>query len=206
MYIRITRDKEVQVTAPSSVPREEVFRFIEEKKAWIQRNLSRMPETVNYDYHQGELHYFLGKRYVLHFYNSKESWLDLQDRQLMVGVSGRVRNRERLYVRLMKEELRQVILRLMNQWIPMMKVVPSDIHIKIMKSRWGSTNVKTGELCFALDLVTKPEECIETVVVHEMNHLLETGHTRRFHRLMKGWLPDYREREKLLSSWPREFM
>jgi predicted metal-dependent hydrolase len=87
-----------------------------------------------------------------------------------------------------------------------MMVRPTSVTVKVMKSRWGSCNVKTGALCFALDLVTKPEPCIESVVVHELNHLLETGHTPRFHALMAHWLPDYKERTKILTAWPREFI
>lgn len=48
--------------------------------------------------------------------------------------------------------------------------------------------------------------CIEGVVVHELNHLLEKGHTRRFHDLMAHWVPDYKERQKILSRSPREFI
>lgn len=52
----------------------------------------------------------------------------------------------------------------------------------------------------------KDGACIEGVVVHELNHLLEKGHTRRFHDLMAHWVPDYKERQKILSRSPREFI
>lgn len=60
-----------------------------------------------------------------------------------------------------------------QKWAETMGVFPGDITIRKMKGRWGSCNVKTGELCFALDLITKDGACIEGVVVHELNHLLE---------------------------------
>ena len=106
----------------------------------------------------------------------------------------------------MKEELQKVIEKYIKIWAPRMGVNPSSFNIRILKSRWGSCNVATGELTFALDLITKPEECIESVVVHELNHLLDTGLTPRFHALMARWLPDYKVRTMKLYEYPREFI
>lgn len=64
----------------------------------------------------------------------------------------------------------------------------------------------TGRFSFALDLVTKPKECIEAVVVHELCHLFAAGHSADFYALMEKYLPDYKERGRLLSSLPRELV
>ncbi|WP_297041764.1 M48 family metallopeptidase [uncultured Dialister sp.] len=206
MYIRLTRDKTVKVTAPQSMPVEEIIRFIDSKDAWIRRNLSRMADPVHYEYFTGEMHYFLGNRYPLHFFQASSSGIALRNGRLEMDMTGRTKNRALLYRKLMKEELKKVLISYIRLWAPRMKVTPASVTVKVMKSRWGSCNVKTGDLCFALDLVTKPEDCIESVVVHELNHLLETGHTPRFHALMVHWLPDYKERTKILTAWPREFI
>ena len=74
-----------------------------------------------------------------------------------------------------------------------------------MRGRWGSCDLRTGALTFALDLSAKPVACIESVAVHELNHLLEGPHSVRFRRLMTRWLPDWKARKERLTSFPREF-
>ena len=49
-----------------------------------------------------------------------------------------------------------------------------------------------------LELVHRPPESLEYVVVHEMTHLLERGHGARFQALMDASLPDWRERRARL--------
>jgi predicted metal-dependent hydrolase len=44
-----------------------------------------------------------------------------------------------------------------------------------------------------LELAKKPAACLEYVVVHEMTHLLERSHNKRFVRLMDQFMPDWRE-------------
>lgn len=82
----------------------------------------------------------------------------------------------------------------------------TGVTIRVMKSRWGSCRRVTGRFSFALDLVTKPKECIEAVVVHELCHLFAAGHGADFYARMETYLPDYKERDRLLASLPRELV
>lgn len=44
----------------------------------------------------------------------------------------------------------------------------------------------------SLQLAEKPKECLEEVVVHEMVHLLEPGHNKRFYHYMDCFLPQWK--------------
>ena len=77
-----------------------------------------------------------------------------------------------------------------------MGVKPSAVCYKAMISRWGVCNVKDKSICFSIYLLLLPEWCIEHVVVHELCHLLEPSHNRRFHQLMDRYFPRWREARK----------
>ncbi len=49
-----------------------------------------------------------------------------------------------------------------------------------MKTRWGTCNIQAQRIWLNLELIKKPELCLEYVVVHEMVHLLERKHNDRF--------------------------
>ena len=206
IYLRITGKGRVRVTAPAGLTVKEVESFIDSKDAWIKEKLAQMPDIPQYHYISGEKHYFLGREYPIDYYQNTVSFVTVHEGRLCIVITSRTKDFPGAYKKLMKEELKKVIGKYIKIWAPRMGVNPSSFNVRILKSRWGSCNVATGELTFALDLVTKPEECIESVVVHELNHLLETGHTPRFHALMAHWLPDYKERTKKLYEYPREFI
>jgi predicted metal-dependent hydrolase len=76
---------------------------------------------------------------------------------------------------------------------------PSDIALRKMKSRWGSCSRK-GKITLNTQLVRYPMACIDAVVVHELCHLLEFNHSRRFYDLMDRAYPQWRAVDKLLKD------
>lgn len=87
---------------------------------------------------------------------------------------------------------------LIERWEPIMGVKSQKLAYRDMKSRWGSCQPSTGRICINTRLALYPPECLEYVVVHELCHLKERGHGPAFKALMDRYLPDWRERRKLL--------
>ena len=77
-----------------------------------------------------------------------------------------------------------------------MGVKPRLVYYKPMISRWGGCNVKDRSICFSAYLLLLPEWCVEHVVVHELCHLLEPSHNKRFHQLMDHYFPRWKEARK----------
>ena len=61
-----------------------------------------------------------------------------------------------------------------------------------MRTRWGTCNPRLAKLCFSLALAKQPPECLEYIVVHEMLHLLESGHGTRYKTLMNRHFPQWK--------------
>ena len=64
-----------------------------------------------------------------------------------------------------------------------MGVKVERFFVQRMKTKWGSCSPAPRSIRLNTDLAKKPRECLEYIVVHEMAHLLEPTHNRRFHRL-----------------------
>ena len=54
-------------------------------------------------------------------------------------------------------------------------------------------------LCFSCYLMRSPEAAVDLVVVHELCHIREMNHGPRFYALLEQYLPDWKERKKLLK-------
>lgn len=85
-----------------------------------------------------------------------------------------------------------------DRYSKIMNLSYGRIKITSARKRFGSCNSK-GTVCFSYRLMLYPEAAREYVVVHELAHLLELNHSRRFYSIVEKYMPDYRERKKLLS-------
>ena len=85
---------------------------------------------------------------------------------------------------------------MIDRYAPVMGVRPEVVTCKPLKSKWGHCLVRTRTICLSTYLLLLPEWCIEHVVVHEMCHLLQSGHGPRFHALMDRFYPNWRAANK----------
>ena len=83
-------------------------------------------------------------------------------------------------------------------WSRRMGVTPTGLRITAAQKRYGSCSGKNS-LCFSCFLMHYPEEAIDLVVVHELCHIREKNHGPNFYALLEHYLPDYKERKKLLK-------
>ncbi|MGH7048026.1 MAG: M48 family metallopeptidase, partial [Stellaceae bacterium] len=66
----------------------------------------------------------------------------------------------------------------------------AGIGVRDTRSRWGSCS-SSGNLSFSWRLILAPEPVIDYVVAHEVAHLAEMNHGRRFWRLVEHLMPDH---------------
>ena len=75
----------------------------------------------------------------------------------------------------------------------------NKLRLKEVKTLWGSCSPKNN-LTFNWKLVMAPAEVIDYVVVHELCHLRERNHSKRFWTLVKEFAPDYKVHRKWLKE------
>ena len=205
MYIRIQRDRTVLVTVPLHADEPIIQKFISAHKEWILKSLRLVKTVKKHLYKEGESHYLLGKERILHISTGKINQCILKNEEIYMTIRNESVDREKLFLQFAKEMLKKYLDYYISKWSSSMGVSYPSYSIRRTRSRWGSCNVHAKRLSFSLELISKPPICIELVVVHELNHLLEPSHNDRFHRLMKERLPDYKERQMILTRSEREF-
>ena len=71
-----------------------------------------------------------------------------------------------------------------------------------MKTKWGSCNPKAGNIRLNTELVKKPKDLLEYIIVHEMVHLIEPTHNERFIAILDEHYPSWREARAELNELP----
>jgi len=74
----------------------------------------------------------------------------------------------------------------------------SRMKITSAQKRFGSCN-SNGTICFSYRLMLYPPRAREYVVVHELAHLKYMNHSKSFYKLIESYMPDYKERIRLLK-------
>ena len=110
--------------------------------------------------------------------------------------------------------MRELVAMLIDEEAPEIGVEPARVQIRDQRSRWGSCSTR-GTLSFNWRLVLAPFDVLDYVVVHELCHLREPNHSRRFWKLVEQRRPDWRAQRDWLhehgpellafaARWPRE--
>ena len=113
---------------------------------------------------------------------------------------------------LTREELRELADRA-AQYIPgrvrfyagLLGVRVRRITIRSQRTRWGSCSAQ-GNLNFNCLLMLTPPEVIDSVVVHELCHLIEMNHSDRFYREVLRIYPDYYKWQNWLKEHRTDLM
>jgi predicted metal-dependent hydrolase len=101
--------------------------------------------------------------------------------------------------------VRELVAMLVEEEAPRIGVKPARIQIRDQRSRWGSCSTR-GTLSFNWRLVLAPLDVLDYVVVHELCHLREPNHSRRFWRLVERHRPDWRQHRDWLHEYGPELL
>ena len=75
-----------------------------------------------------------------------------------------------------------------------------SVRLSNARSEWGSCNAK-GEIRLNWRLVQLPPPLAEYVVAHEVAHIVELNHSRRFWAVVESLLPGHAELRRQLDDW-----
>lgn len=200
-------DGRVRVSVPLLTSDKRVRQVVMARMGWIRKQQARfrmLPVQEELKAVSGELHYLFGQTYPLeviegscrhHVSLSNGDRIRLHVRKGTASVK-----RIQLLNEWYRAQLKIRVPALLEQWQPRVQRKVDEWHIKKMKTRWGTCNIGKNRIWLNLELAKKPEECLEYILVHEMVHLLEQGHSERFYAHMDRLLPRWRNVDQLLKE------
>ena len=152
-----------------------------------------------------ESHHVWGRRYLLSVVEKSEKpSVQLGHRRITLTVrpgSGSTR-REEVMHQWHKRLLHEAVPRLIAKWERKLGVTVSGYFVQRMKTKWGACNHRARTIHLNTELVKKPKDLLEYVVVHEMLHLVEPTHSERFLVLLTRHYPTWREARAELNELP----
>lgn len=202
-------DGRVRVSAPRRMPDAKVKQIIRRKLPWIKKHRARIVKRVRSEptkYVSGERVSYFGVLYRLDVIERDAApKVELSSNgtiRLYVRPGSSQSKREQVLIEWYRAQLKDRIPQLVQWWEPEMGVQVAEWGVKRMKTRWGSCNTKARRIWLNLELAKHPIERLEYIIVHEMVHLLERRHNKRFYAYMDRFLPGWRREREALKAAP----
>ncbi len=198
----------VTLSAPTETRLEVARAYAITRLSWIreqQEKLRNQARETAREFIERESHYLWGRRHLLTVVecDTKPS-VTVDHKRITLSVRPGSDHAKRASVihEWHKSLLHEFIPTLISKWGPKLGVQVTGYFLQRMKTKWGSCNHKAGHIRLNTELVKKPKDLIEYVVVHEMLHLTEQTHSDRFTSLLTDHFPTWREARVELNELP----
>jgi len=210
LHLRIyPPDGRIRMSAPLRVSDDAVRLMVESRLGWIKRKRAKFAGQERQSaraYVSGENHWFLGCQYRLNVIeHSRPCRVAVGDNgaiDLLVRDGSDQAQREKVFLAWYGNELKALSRPLVEKWAHTMELTVPEYRIKRMKTRWGTCNIRARRIWLNLELIMRPRQCTEFIIVHELAHFYERLHNDRFTGLMDEYLPQWRLYRDELNSAP----
>ena len=200
--LRLTsKTREVALVVPPGCKLEKAYDFARAHEGWIRRQLEARPPDIPFAGGQR-----IPLRGVEHIIRHKN-----QMRGLVRQIPGKDEALPELVVpalpehlarRLrdwLKAEARRDLGRAVKTHADRLGVTPMRLSVRDQASRWGSCSSR-GNLNFSWRLILAPPEVLDYVAAHEVAHLLEMNHSKRFWSHVRVACPDMKNARRWLKA------
>ena len=204
--ISINRNAKVVIRTPKRITDAKIHEIITLKKQWILKKIAQISESnakpSQTNYQETGILYFLGRKYEIKFSQGSKNSVSFDGNFVCVEL----KNCDGFAI--LEKWLKKQVVEVFSQRLmynfeifsQKLKYHCPILKIRKMKSRWGSmvSGKKVGVMTLNFNLIHKPIECIDYVIMHELCHLKHANHGADFYILQQSFVPNWRELKALL--------
>ncbi len=201
--LHIKEDGKIVIMAPYHTPKWEIERFIEGKQSWIVEKISekeKQMKEVEKTFLPGERFLYLGEWYPLEIHDSshKEPPLTLSFGTFILN-KDHIEEARGLLMQWYKREAKEKIVGRVDYYSGRLHLFPKGIRITNARSRWGSCS-RDNRLSFSWRIIMASLAAVDYILIHELVHIREKNHSKKFWATLESILPDYRKHRLWLKE------
>jgi len=199
--LEVTHDKGLLVVVPKRYRLTDVPILLRSKSSWILRKLdlvarerSESPGTSANKLQDGAQVLYRGNHLVLSVLkkNGGKAEARLVGDHLRIVTSGSERPVEAVLDAWYRREANRVLRERVADLAARFGVSYSRVFVRNQRTRWGSCSTRRN-INLNWRLILMPDEVINYIVIHELTHLEELNHSKRFWELVGIRCPNYRQ-------------
>jgi predicted metal-dependent hydrolase len=197
--LRVRPDGSFRVTIPRGGSRREAESFLQRHRRWAERERVRaLAQHAPVQWVEGDEIQLRGEPVCLQVRRDAERlWLIVGSQRIRVGEADA--DLRAAAERCLKDLARIELIPRLRELAGVHGLTVSRVTIRSQRSRWGSCS-RGGAIALNFRLVQAPVAVRDYVLIHELMHLRQQNHSRRFWRLVEAACPQFREAERWLRT------
>jgi predicted metal-dependent hydrolase len=198
----------VTLSAPKTTRSDVARAYAISKLGWIrkqQNKLSHQRRETPRRFIERESHYLWGRRHLLTVvHRDTKPFVSVDHKRITLTVRPGSDSTKRAQVihEWHKSLLHRAVPLLIEKWEGRLGVEVAGYFLQRMKTKWGSCNHRSRRIRLNTELVKKPKDLLEYVILHEIAHLLAPTHSERFVAILDANYPSWREARAELNELP----
>ncbi len=208
----------LSVSSPFRARQEDISSFLFEKEIWIhervaqaQRNQKRLGQR---DYKNGSQFLFLGKKCDLEVVqgNLRRPIIDFLESKWKITISSDLsilKQKESVKKKLIQWyqlQAKEILGCRLFHYSRLLEIEPLKIAVRTHKRIWGNCDFNTKTIHLNWMIILSPLEVVDYVIVHELCHLFEPNHSKKFWLRVEKYMPDYKKRKEWLNDHTYDLM
>ena len=199
MYLKVTKENTLLVTAPKRVAKHKIEAFVAQHIDKFSEYINKAKAKVLFSFRE-EFIYIFGKKYILKTLTGfKKQEAVLKGKTLYIhSKEGDEEKMKILLLDYLKSLFNDYIIKKEKEYEKLMDIPAHTVRVVNKATTWGTNNIKTQSISYALRLVHYSEKVIDYVIVHELSHYIKPDHSEAFWNIVETYLPEYKEYMKQL--------
>lgn len=209
LEIKIDYPDVIKVAAPIGASESRVMDIVRKRSGWIEDKLRLLaekpqPEDTSRKIENAEIYLFAGKEYIMRLIDEpkqKKPQAVLTENELLVFLPDEPKQEDikNAIKSLYKKEGLELIRSRVGHYQNNFDRSPAGVRVKEQKKRWGSCTFK-NELLFNWRIAMAPLHIIDYLVVHEMAHMIQKDHSKKYWDIVGNIMPDWKARRLWLKE------
>jgi len=193
----LNRPNEIIVRTPLKFKPHYIKEIVYEHQDWIVKTFANLKPLNRFDFITGGQVPFLGKNYTIKLLEDdtiKSVKFVLDDDIFYIyhhktaNYTDFIDGLKQFY----KYNAKKIINPIFETLVEKTDLIPNKISYRDAKTRWGSCSYKNN-ISINYRLLQFDKEIISYVVLHELCHIKEKNHSKRFWNLVSFYMPNYKE-------------
>jgi predicted metal-dependent hydrolase len=192
-------NRAITLTMPMRGSVREAKAFAERNGGWIAARLKRLPQAIPF---ADRLEFPLRgtPHRIVHRAGARGTvWTETGSGMPLLIVAGDRAHLARRVRDFLKREAKRDLDAASRRYAAQLGVAIKRISIRDQSSRWGSCTA-AGVLSYSWRLILSPPHVLDYLAAHEVAHLIEMNHSRRFWRVVERICPDWERAKAWLNT------
>jgi predicted metal-dependent hydrolase len=196
---------EIIIKTPLKFQSHKLKEIVYEYKDWILRSIKKVPSKNSFDFVSGGVVPFLGINYPMNLVvneKMKNVKFSFNDEVFLVEYNENCSSYDDFLKGLKvfyKFNAEKIIDPIFDEWTYRTQLFPNKIGYRYAKGRWGSCS-GINNISINYKLLQFDKKAIEYVVLHELCHIQEKNHSKKFWNLVVFYMDDYKKVESHLRN------